>query len=183
MDGLLIHLLRTGKDEPRFWKIFGSIRQELDRFYWCFLNQPWMSDPVDFDEKSVLMRFEEDEYTSTLLWKPGNFSRYGNKFREEFLEFWAIEPTGDDPQNLTEAFEKTKFRDRSKFIEKHACIWMLFTDSTSWEIFAQKPGLLERLQDSLSNQPSVKVYKTQSGHRGRAFGIAGLSHVWKNLQG
>ena len=52
MHGLLFKLLnyQLGRREPSFWMLFGSIRQDLDRLFWCFAAQPWMGAPDDFDE-------------------------------------------------------------------------------------------------------------------------------------
>jgi hypothetical protein len=166
-----------------FWKIFGSLRQDFDRLFWCFLYQPRMGTPNDFEEELVLVPFDRAGNTSLQLWKPGNLSRYGNQFREESIELWAIEPTRDDPTKLAVAFAQTRSKNEVKFIEENAFIWLSYTDSISWEIYTRKTNLLEKLQNSLFNQPSVKVFRSQSDQRGRAFGMAGLSHVWKNLHG
>lgn len=182
MDGLLIKLLQTGSNEPRFWKLFNSIRQDLDRMFWFFSHQPWMGAPDDFC-KDDLESYEGAGSSSGQLWRPGGLCRYADKFREEYFDLWAIEPTRDDPKELAAIFEKLPRCDKNKFIEEHARIWLLYTDSSCWEIYARKTNLLDNLREALWNLKTVSLYKSQSNQRGSAFGSAGLSLIWRALKG
>jgi hypothetical protein len=55
LEGLLLRLLedRSGTPGRWFWKLFGPIRQDLDRLYCCFSNQPWVGAPSRFREKDL----------------------------------------------------------------------------------------------------------------------------------
>lgn len=181
MEGLLLRLLETELPEPRFWKLFGSIRPDLDRLFWCFLWQPWMGPPDDFHTEPFLESFEGEGDTSVQLWRPGTLSLYADRFGEEYIELWAIEPTRDDAKTLAAAFNKAPWRDQDKFIEERARVWLLYTDSTCWEIYARKTSLIERLREALMHRRSVVVYESRSDQRGAAFGAAGLSGVWAAL--
>jgi hypothetical protein len=183
MDGLLLRLLQTGAKEPKFWDIFASLREDFDRLFWCFTSQPWMGAPEGFHEDPVTLRFPGDECSGTMLWQPGYLSRYGNKFGEEYMELWAIEPAVADPKMLVSAYDKTYYQKQDKFIDEHAYVWLMYMDSTSWEIYARRSDFLKRLHDSLVNEPSVAIYRSQSDRRGAAFAAAGLSQFWRNFQG
>jgi hypothetical protein len=63
VDGLL---LKFTEREPSFWKLFGSIRQDLDRLYWVFLWAPWLAGPLEFQENSdtVVVPFRDREAVS-----------------------------------------------------------------------------------------------------------------------
>lgn len=182
MDGLFLHLRQTGANEPRFWRLFGSVRNDLDRLHWHLSWQPWMGAPSNFDSENTLLLFDGQEITGGQLWRPGALSRYADKFREESVELWAIEATQRDPRAIAEEFAKISGSESVDFIETHADVWMIYTDSTSWEIYARKTGLLTRLRDSLINNQDVAIYKSASVQRGQAFGAAGVSHVWRNLR-
>jgi len=98
MDGLIIRLLhaKTGRPESSFWEVFGPIRQDLDRLYWCLTDQPWFSAPEDFDE-SICVDYSKRSHSGIMLWGPGDLSRYADAFSEEEITLWAIEPTMDNP--------------------------------------------------------------------------------------
>src|SRR5262245_36748248 len=127
MDGLVIRLLddETGAPGRWFWKSFGAVRRDFDRMYWCFTNQPWMGAPEDFCEE-YCEPFEEVRQTSIQLWRPGALSRFGDRFAEEFIELWAIEPTLDNATKLAEEYSKHFYSD--DFVPSHARIWLLYTD-------------------------------------------------------
>jgi hypothetical protein len=184
MDGLLLRLLQTESNEPRFWKLFASLREEFDRLFWCLTSSPWMGAPEGFHDDSVTMRFPGDEGSGTVLWQPGYLSRYGDKFSEETVELWAIDPACDDPSKLVSDFGRLhSAAGMDKFIDEHAYVWLIYLDSTSWEIYAQRSDLVKRLHDSLLNEPSVAIFRSQSNRRATAFAAAGLSQFWRNMQG
>jgi len=182
MDGLLLKLLarQPGQTEPTFWMLFGSIRQDLDRLFWCFADQPWMGAPDDFDEDRFLEFFEEASKTSIQLWKPGSLARYANQFGEEYIQLWGIEPTQDDPSQLASRYSATSWD--AAIVEQYARVWLIYTDSACWEIFARKKNLLDEVGKALKGKPWVEVYKSDSEQRGWAFGMAGLSHMWQYLK-
>jgi hypothetical protein len=69
------------------------------------------------------------------------------------------------------------------FIRRHARVWLLYTDSTCWEIYARKARLLDETREHLRGKPWVEVYESHADRRGMAFGTAGLSEVWSALKG
>lgn len=104
MDGLLLKLnnYQGNYPEPRFWNLFGSIRRDLDRFYWCFTLQPWMAPPLNFyDDTSVLLSYEDEGASEVQLWRPGGLSSYADQFSEEYIELWGIDPATGNPQQIT----------------------------------------------------------------------------------
>ena len=114
MNGLLLRLLddRTGAPGFWFWKLFGSVRQDLDRLAWCFTNQPWMGAPPGFeDDDLATMEFEGEGSTGVQLWRPGSLARYADRFAEESIELWGIEPTRDDPTKVAALFSSTLWDD------------------------------------------------------------------------
>ena len=183
MDGLLLRLLQSGRQDHRFWKLFASIRQELDRLFWCFPYQPWLGAPDDFQHDEVMEPFEGEGSTETQLWRPGSLSRFADRFGEEYIQLWAIEPTRDDPKALVAAFDKLPSRDQDNFIVEHSRFWLLYTDNICWEIYARKTRLLDTVQEALTRQRAAEIYRSQSDQRGAAFGAAGLSMVWSSLSG
>jgi hypothetical protein len=189
VEGVLLQLVQNEAGfwpGSFFWKLFGPIRQDLDRLFWCFLNQPWMGAPAEFPEdESVLVPFEGQENTSIQLWRPGSLSRFAHHFGEEFIDLWGIEPTRDDPAQLVTLYNAPKselslargFQNREDIIRQHARVWLLYTDSTCWEIYARKASLLKQVRTGLIGKPWVKVYDSNSDRRASAFGAAGLSEV------
>lgn len=87
VEGLLLRLLedKTGAPGRCFWRMFGFIKQDLDRLYWCFANQPWMGAPRDFDQNDF-EPFEEKCSSSIQLWRPGSLAKYADRFAEEYIE-------------------------------------------------------------------------------------------------
>ncbi len=60
LDGLLLKLRQDDTGEPGFWRLFTPIRQDLDRLFWCFTNQPWGAAPEGFEEdESATASFPE----------------------------------------------------------------------------------------------------------------------------
>jgi hypothetical protein len=182
VDGLLLKLIEDGAGFPGrwFWKLFRPIRQDLDRLYWCFSNQPWMGAPSDFREDD-LEPFEEEITSSIQLWRPGSLTRYAGQFGEEQIELWAIEPTRDDPAQLATKYSASGWS--HEVIREHARVWLIYTDSTCWEIYARKRTLRDKVEESLQGKRWVEVYRGNDERRGELFGMAGLSHVWRALNG
>jgi hypothetical protein len=183
MRGLLFKLRddKTGAPGRWFWKLFKPIRQDLDRLYWCFPWQPWMGGPPGFNEDESALVELKDLNTARVsspvqLWCPGALSRYADHFGEELIELWGIEPTCDDPQTLAADYDRAPESERRHFIEEHGRVWLLYTDSRCWEIYARKPRLLEELKRELWNKPWVEVFESDSGHRKAAFNAAGINY-------
>jgi hypothetical protein len=188
LDGLLLKLLadRTGAPGRWFWKLFfGPIRPDLDRLFWCFTGQPWLAAPDAFREDELAtLPFEGADRAGLEVWRPGSLSRYAQYFAEEFVELWAIEPAVDDPQEVVSRCAAGRGgRDCQDIIRQHARVWLLYTDSTCWEIYARKARLLDATREHLRGKPWVEVYRSTSDGRVAAFGTAGLSEVWAALAG
>ena len=66
MDGLLLRLSKDAK----FWRCFEPLREEFGRFFWVFLNQPWMGAPEGFDWERELAEYEGIEQSGVGLWRP-----------------------------------------------------------------------------------------------------------------
>ena len=183
MHGLLFKLLnfQLGQREPSFWMLFGSIRQDLDRLFWCFAAQPWMGAPDDFDEDQFLESFEEAGTTSIQLWRPGTLARYADQFAEEYIQLWGIEPTQDNPSQLAARYSASGWD--AEVVQQYARVWLIYTDSTCWEIYSRHARLLEQTRQHLRNQSWVEVYESAADARATAFGAAGLSEVWAALVG
>ena len=187
MDGLIIRLLddRTGNPGRWFWRAFGSIRPDLDRMIWCFTGQPWMGAPDDFDLNNSFLKCDGADRASVSLWRPGVLGRHAHQFGEEHIELWAIEPTRDDPAGLAAGYDRCWPDDEKQgdFIRQHARVWLSYFDSTCWEIYARKPGLLDRVRRDLEGKAGPMVHPSHADRRGQAFGAAGLSAVWQAMNG
>jgi hypothetical protein len=191
INGLLLKLNedKTGRPGFWFWKLFSSIRQDLDRYFWCFADQPWMALPLDLLERhggfeeEVMEPFEERVQTSIQLWRPCALSKYASSFAEEHVELWAIEPELDDPRRMAPLYSDGGWNEQDNFVQEHARVWLLYTDSTCWEIFARNETLLNRVNESLDGMSWVDVFRSDSNRRGQAYGMAGLSEVWQALKG
>ena len=178
MDGLIIRLLDDKTGAWWFWRIFEPIRRDLDRMFWCLNGQPWMGWPEDFGTADA-EPFENARGSCIHLWRPGTLGRFAEEFGEEFVELWAVEPTRDDPARLASEYAA---RDGSvDVIRQHARIWLLYTDSTCWEIYARKPDLLNRVRAGIDGKSWAKAYPSHSERRRQSFGDAGLSDVWQAL--
>jgi hypothetical protein len=184
MDGLLLRLLhgKAGRPEPSFWKIFDSIRQDLDRLYWCVTDRPWFSGPEDFDE-STCVDFPERRQSSIMLWGPGGLSRYADAFTEEQIALWAIEPRSDYPVAVASEYSDADRSGRDAVERRYARVSLDYLDSTYWEIYAREPALLDRLAAGLAGKAWVAVTRGNYDRRGEMFGKAGLSEVWRAMRG
>src|SRR5437868_1936609 len=141
LDGLLLMLLddRTGAPWRWFWKLFQPIRQDLDRLFWCFTNQPWMNAPDKFQEdESATASFKGEGRTSVMLWQPRSLGRYADHFAEESIELWGIEPRADDPHQISAQYKAAGGRGLEEIIRRYARVWLLYTDSACWEMYARK---------------------------------------------
>jgi hypothetical protein len=187
LNGLLVklpHLDGARSPGEWFWKLFRPIRADLDRLFWCFPCQPWMGAPAGFqDDEAATASFEGVGRTSVMLWRPGSLSHYADTFMEEFVELWGIDPTADDAPQLAARYSVTPWRDMAGFVRDHARVWLLYTDSSCWEIYARKQRLLDETRAHLWGKPGVEVYESHAERRGAAFDAAGLSEVWAALNG
>jgi hypothetical protein len=182
MRGLLLKLRddKTGAPGRWFWKLFRPVRQDLDRLYWCFPFQPFMGAPGFIDDESAtvkLIGLETGRASSPVqVWCPGALARYADHFGQEFIELWGIEPTRDDAQMLAVDYYRAPESEKGRFIEEHGRVWLLYTDSTCWEIYARKPRLLDEVRRELWNKPWVEVFESDTAHRKAAFSAAGIGH-------
>jgi hypothetical protein len=100
--------------------------------------------------------------------------RWANQFCEEHIELWATNPA-DDPARLASEFGRAFGRRMEAFIDKHAETWLIYSDSTCWEIFARDGSLLRSVRDHLQGSTTVRVYESASEDRGRAYLKANIS--------
>jgi hypothetical protein len=182
LEGLLLKLTGDHAGTPGhwFWRLFSPIRRDLDRMFWCFRDQPWMGAPSGFCEDD-LVAFTEEFRTTVQLWRPGSLYRYADQFAEEAIELWAIEPTRDDPVRLARMLSASGWN--QEIIRTHTRIWLIYTDSTSWEIYARKVALLDQVVRGLNGKRDVAAYQGRCESRGELFARAGLSEVWRALRG
>ena len=75
------------------------------------------------------------------------------------------------------------WRREDAFVGKHAEIWLIYSDSTCWEVFAKQVSLLEPVRGHLQGNESVRVYDSNSADRGRAYAKAGVAEVWRAMNG
>ncbi|WP_165244312.1 hypothetical protein [Paludisphaera soli] len=181
MDGLLLKLLEDHTGRAGFWfvKLFRPIRQDLDRLAWCFEGPPWMGALSGFDY-SVFLR-PEDGDDNAYLWRPGSLFRYADRFVEQDICLWAIEPTREDPLRVASLYHKASWKTCDDVIREHARVWLIYTDSSCWEIYSRKPGLLDRVREGLDGKPSVEVYQARDDRRREAYRTAGLGRIWDNF--
>jgi hypothetical protein len=146
MNGFLLKLRHQeiGQKQPTFWRVFGSVRHELDRLYWFFPGQPSMGAPDGFNEDvPVLVEFESrSRFSTSQLWKPGTLSRYGDLIGDEYLLTCGIEPIADNPTQIAKRLDADVWRTEDKVIREFANLGhvvLIYTDSTCWEIYARKP--------------------------------------------
>ena len=184
MDGLLLRLLDDKRGSPGrwFWPCFEPLRPTFDRHIWILPNQPWMGAPVDFDHGRESADYDGIGETSVCLWRPGAVGRWAEQFCEEHIELWATNPA-DDPARLASEFGRAFWGREDAYIEKHAEIWLIYTDSTCWEIFAKDASLLRKVRDQLRGSTTIGVYENASEDRGRAYRNASISSVWRALHG
>ncbi len=184
MDGLLLRLLDHKHSSPSctFWQCFEPLRSVFDRHFWIFLNQPYLGMPDGFDEERELADYEGVGETSVMLWRPGAIGRWADKFCEEFVELWATNPA-DDSARLASEFRRTFWGREDAFIEMHAEIWLHYSDSTCWEIFAKDAILLQAVRNHLQGNDAVGVYDNNSADRARAYAKAGILEMWRGMHG
>ena len=181
---MLLRLLvdRRGSPGRWFWPCFEPLRATFDRRHWIFPNKPWMGAPAGFDHGRESADYEGMGETGVGLWRPGAVGRWAGQFCEEHIELWATNPA-DDPARLASEFRRTCSGQQDAFIEKHAEIWLIYTDSTCWEIFARQASLLEPLRDHLYGNAAVRGYDSNSADRGRSYAEAGVAAVWRAMHG
>ncbi len=143
-----------------------------------------MGAPDEFlEDDFATLSFEGEGLTSVMLWRPGILSRYGDRFAEEFIELWGIEPTVDDPQQLAAQYNAATWRDMESIIRRNARVWLLYTDSTCWEIYTSNKKLLDEIREHLREKPWVDVFESNADQRATAFRTAGLAEVWIAMEG
>lgn len=184
MDGLLLRLKPTGDpstaDASSFWKLFKPIRRNLDGLAWCFLNPPWMGAPADFErDPSATMAFDGDAETSLQLWSPGSLSRYADRFAEEFIELWGVDPARHDPPKVAALYNAAPWSEADDVIRRHAAVWLRYIDETCWEIYTRERALLDFLALQLRGKPWVEVHPSRADAREEAFRAAGLADSWE----
>lgn len=184
MQGLLLKLTHGEQNEPKFWRLFDSIRADLDRLYWYGGSEFWNCEREGLDlsgwSESINTRISDSDskieaYNGATFWRPGILGLIGDSFAEEFLSFWGVEPKDVDDLMAIEASK------HHEFLLARAAIHLYYIDSTSWEIFARDQRLLERLGRSLKDRLPVKTYGTDSDHRAKAFRKAGFSEAWTSV--
>jgi len=168
MKGILIHL--RSQPEPKFWTLFGEIRPDLDRLHWCFAFQPWFGAPADFDP-SVNVCLPRQDQSSVILWKPGSLSRFADKFCEECIRLLGIDADRHDPVDVAATYGDHGFDDHATPMNCSE-VYLEYTDSTCWEIYASDNHLLERLNRSLRGFSGVMLYDMEWKHRERDFRAA-----------
>jgi hypothetical protein len=180
MDGLLLKLIHDVRPGRAFWRLFHSIRDDLERLYWCFSHQPTMGASLGFlEDDAATMSFDGEGGTGVQLWRPGSLSRYAaTEFAEEFISLWGIDPSLQDPRKLASQYSTTPWPEMDRFVRQHAQVWLLYTDSTCWEGYARRKNLLQRLRGALEHNSQVEVFDSNSARRGAAYQAAGLSDVW-----
>lgn len=186
MDGLLLKLLDDSCRAPgvSFWKMFLPIHQDLDRLFWCFSSQPWMGPPSKFEDDEIATEsFDGEGNSSVVLWRPGSLSRYAENFAEEYIQLWGIEPHLDDPRHIAADYNVANWRSMGDIPRRYARLWMFYSDSTCWEVFARKATLLNEIRTHLLDKPWVKVISSHIDRRGDAFAAAGLAECWSGMYG
>jgi hypothetical protein len=174
MKGVLLKLDESHPEEPKFWDIFGPIRSELVRFYWCFSASPFMAVPLEWwDDPSATISIGPHD-TSVALWRPQSLGKYANHFAEEFVCMWAVDDRFHDPVSLVRSFLQCGNDD--KFIASHASFWLNYIDGTCWECFANSEctWTLEMLTEWASESRMFSAFATNSSNRAPAFDAAGL---------
>ncbi|WP_165250418.1 hypothetical protein [Paludisphaera soli] len=185
MDGLLIK--STGEPatrDPSFWKYFKPIRGNLDRLAWCFRDRPWWGEPADFrDDHAAMMDFDGGSMTSLQLWSPGSLSRYADRFSEESIEMWGVDPDRHDPPAVAALYTAAPWNEADEVIRRHASVWMRYTDGACWEIYAEGRDLPDFLARQLRRRPDVEAHPSRCDAREEAFRAAGLDATWEALEG
>ncbi|MBX9654840.1 hypothetical protein K2Y11_14610 [bacterium] len=180
MFGLLLRL----QGEEHHWagasfrRCFKPLRSKFDQYFWILSSQPWMGSPTDFHSEKELARFEGDVDTSVSLWRRGSIGRWADQFSEEDIELWAPNPT-TNPSELATEFSRVHFNGSDAYIESHAEIWLIYTDSTCWEIFTKEVSLLQKIREHLVENHFIEVYESSTKDRRRAFKKAGLDQIWR----
>lgn len=184
MDGLLLRLLDDKRGSPGrcFWSCFEPLRATFDRHYWIFPNQPWMGAPAAFDYERESADYEGMGETSVCLWRPGAVGRWADQFCEEQIELWATSAAAE-PARLASEFRRTFSKRADAFIEKHAELWLIYCDSTCWEVFARDASVLRKVREYLQGNAVVGVYDNTSKDRSHAYSKAGIGEVWRAMHG
>lgn len=143
----------TGRPSYWFGKVFSTMLPALDALRWHAVCQPWMGAPDHFDEQGD-------------LWRRGSLGRYWKHFAEESIELWGF-----------------RAAHRGEVNERDAVAFLMYTDSTCWELYTDLPGVAERAYSFACDVPHVVAARARLDRRGEAFGIVGLSDVWRSFRG
>jgi hypothetical protein len=135
-----------------------------------------MGAPAAFGHERELSDFEGMAETTVCLSGPGAVGRWAEQFCEERIELWATHPDAD-AASLAAEFRRTSAKRQDAFIEKHAEIWLISSDSTCWEIFARDTAVLRKVRDGLQRNAAIRGYESVSEDRGRACATAGIGKV------
>jgi hypothetical protein len=178
MDGLLLKLNhdQTGAPGRWFWQLFEPIRQDLDRLFWCLPEAPWMGSSDEFREDDFAEApFTAAGFTTTMLWRPGTLGRYAERFAEEFIELWGIDPAMHDPQRVASQYDAASVPEMTRVILPYAQVRLIYLDSSSWEIYSRNTELLHRVRGHLSGKTWVKAFEGDVEHRDAVLRAAGLN--------
>jgi hypothetical protein len=172
MEGVLLKLHGDDAGNPGkwFWKLFEPIRQDVDRMYW-YVD---MQTPPLFEDGDLL---DVGAELQAIVICPGRFAHFGDKFSDEFISLWAMEPTRDEPAELVADYLAS--RHNKVTLQQHARIWLLYTDSSCWELYARKSSLVDRVCEGLESKDWVTAYRGESDRREQTFKAAGLSRMWR----
>jgi hypothetical protein len=155
VEGVLVRLLADTTGHPSFWfgKVFSPVLPALDALRWHPTCQPWMGAPDHFDEEGD-------------LWRRGSLSRYWRNLAEEYIELWGF-PASSQPH----------------ISEQDAVAFLMYTDSTCWELYTSLPGVPERVFSFANGLHHVVAARARLDRRGEAFGFVGLSAFWRAMRG
>ena len=99
------------------------------------------------------------------LWRRGALQRYGDHFGEEFIELWGYSSTP------------------ASFARETSAAVLIYTDSTCWEYYTSLDGTAQAVLNRANDRPEMRAVRASLKSRGQAFGDAGVSDVWRSLQG
>jgi hypothetical protein len=144
----------------------------FDSYYWVVESQPWFGWPQGFqDTDGNCDTCVEAPGLHTMLWRPGSLSRWAARFNEEYVSLWA--PAGAEPVEVVRGYESFTADRPDRFIERHAAVWLNYSDSCCWEIFALDGAMLNAVERHLAGRQDVKCYPTVSQNRRWGFSQVG----------
>jgi hypothetical protein len=142
-----------------------------------------MAAPLAFiEDETATSDYEGMGGTGVQLWRPGALGRWAEYMCEEYIQLWAVDPA-DDPRQVTSRFLRSSCGQSAGYIAGHAAIWLLYTDSTCWEVYARDARLLRKAREHVAGSSAIRAYPSWSENRGRAFAQAGVGRVWRGMSG